>query len=56
MTADAVAPCVARTPAAMILTMWNGYVLVLFEEGFQPPVSYQCGVMTQNVNICLCSL
>ena len=32
--------------------MHNGYVLVLLEEGFRPPVSYQRGGMTQNVNIC----
>ena len=29
--------------------------LFLFEEGFQLLASYQCGEMTQNVNICLCS-
>ena len=56
MAADALAPYVARTSAAMILTMQNRLVLVLFEEGFQLPASYQCGEMTQKVNICLCSL
>ena len=56
MAADALAPYIARTSAATILTMQNKWVLVLFEEGFQLPASYQCGEMTQNVNICLYSL
>ena len=56
MAADALAPYVARTSAAMILTLQNRQVLVLFEEGFQLPPSHQCGKMTQNVNICLGSL
>ena len=34
MAADALAPYVARTSAAMILTMQNMQVLVLLEEGF----------------------
>ena len=55
MASDALSPYVART-SAMVLTMQNRYVLVLYEEGFQLPASYQCGEMTQNVNICLCSL
>ena len=56
MAANALAPYVARTSAAMILTMQNRQVLVLFEEGFQLPLLYQCGDMTQNVDMCLCSL
>ena len=51
MAADALAPYVARTSAAMILTMKKRYILVLSEEGFQLPASHQCGKMTQNVNI-----
>ena len=47
MAADALAPYVTRTSVAMILTMWNRWVLVLFEEGFQIHASYQCGEMTQ---------
>ena len=35
MAADALAPCVARTSAAMILIMLNRQVLVLLEEEFQ---------------------
>ena len=46
MTADVLAPYIARTPAAMILTMQNGKVFILFEEEFRPPVSYQCGAKT----------
>ena len=34
MAADALAPYVARTSAAMILTTLNMQVLVLLEEGF----------------------
>ena len=34
MAADALAPYVAGTSAAMILTMYNTYVMVLLEEGF----------------------
>ena len=40
MAADALAPCVARTSAAMILIMWNRQVLVLLEAEFQLHVSY----------------
>ena len=56
MVVDALAPCVARTSAAMILIVWNRQVLVLLKDGFQLPVSYQCGQMAENVYICLCSL
>ena len=35
MAADVLAPCVARTSAAMILIMKNRQVLVLLEEEFQ---------------------
>ena len=40
MAADALAPCVARTSAAMILIMLNRQVLVLLDEEFQLYVSY----------------
>ena len=40
MVADALAPCVARTSAAMILIMVNRQVLVLLEDEFKQPVSY----------------
>ena len=40
MAADALAPCVARTSAAMILIMLNRQVLVLLEEEFQLHLSY----------------
>ena len=40
MVADALAPYVARTSAAMVLIMSNRQVLVLLEEEFQLPVSY----------------
>ena len=40
MVADALAPSVARTSAAMILIMANRQVLYLLKEEFQLPVSY----------------
>ena len=40
MAADAVAPCVARTSAAMMLIMNIRQVLVLLDEELQLPVSY----------------
>ena len=46
MVADALAPCVARTSAAMILIVWNRQVLVLLKEEFLLPVSNQYGGMT----------
>ena len=42
-----VAPSVARTSAPIILTMENRHVPVLYEEGFQPPVSWQCGELIE---------
>ena len=40
MVADALAPCVTRISAAMILIMYNRQVLLLLEEEFQLAVSY----------------
>ena len=40
MVADALAPCVAMTSAAIILIMYNRQALVLLEEEFQLRVSY----------------
>ena len=54
--ADALAPCIARPSAAMILIMYNRQVFVLHEEGIQLPVPCQCGAVTWNVNICFCFL
>ena len=53
MPADALAPCVARSSAAMVLAMRNGQVLVFHEEGFQLPVSCQCRGLTEDVNMFL---
>ena len=41
MAIDALAPCVARTSAAVVLTMQDNKVLVFPEEEFQPPVPSQ---------------
>ena len=42
MSTDALAPCIARTSTAMILTVQARQVLVSSEEGFQLRVSSQC--------------
>ena len=55
MVVDALAPWVARSSAAMKLNMHTR--LVLREEGFQLPVSWQCaecGRIIKIVNTCLC--
>ena len=44
--AYALAPCVAGTSAAMILSIHNSKVVVLHEEGFQLHVPCQCGRRT----------
>ena len=41
MAANALAPCVARTMAAMILTMQDNWFLVFHGERFQLPTPYQ---------------
>ena len=46
MAADALAPFVAMTSAAMILTMSNRQAFVLLEEEFQLLVTYYCEGMT----------
>ena len=42
MATDASAPCVARTWAAMVLTIQDKLVLSFHEEDFQPPVPSRC--------------
>ena len=37
MAADALAPCVARASAAMVLSLWNQQVLIINKERFQSP-------------------
>ena len=54
MTTDALAPCITRSSAATILAMWNRQVLVFHEGGFQLPVSYRCGGMTENCRYIFC--
>ena len=56
ITVDALAPCVARTSAPMILIMNNKPVLVLREEGFQLPVSCKCVRMIKILDTFLCFL
>ena len=51
MAADALAPSLARSSAAIVLTMQDGRVLVFHEEGFQLPVASQCWEMMENVDV-----
>ena len=48
MGADAVAPCVARSSAAMVLAMQDNQVLVFQVEGFQLLVSSPSWEITEN--------
>ena len=42
ITADALAPCVARASAAVVSTMQDEWILVFHEKGYQPPAPSQC--------------
>ena len=42
MAADGLGPCLARTSAAMILTVWNVDILVLLGSQFQQPETFHC--------------
>ena len=53
MTADAMAPCVARASAVMMLTLQDKRTLVFNEEGFQMPTPSQGWEMLENGNIFL---
>ena len=48
MAADALAPCVARTSAAMILTMCKLDILDFLGNAFQQPVMFPLWEMMQN--------
>ena len=54
MAADALAPCVTKSSAAMVLIMQDEHVLVFHEEGFQQPAPSPFWEMMENVNISLC--
>ena len=51
MVADALAPCVTRTSATMVLTMKDKCVHVIHKEGFQVPAASQWWEMIENANI-----
>ena len=40
MAADALAPCIARSLAALALIVWDKWAFVFHKEGFQLPVPY----------------
>ena len=54
MAAEALAPCVARTSAAMVLNMQNKQVFAFYEERFHLRQPYQCWERIDNANIILC--
>ena len=47
MTADALAPCVAKSTASMILTVQDKYILVFLKKIFQLTAPSQCWEMIQ---------
>ena len=51
MVADALAPCVNKASASMVLIMQGKQLLVFHKEGFQLTVPYQYGAMIENQNI-----
>ena len=51
MAADSLAPCDAKSSAAMVLTMWDKRILVFHNEKFQALVSSQCSEMIENTNV-----
>ena len=56
MAADALAPCVARASASMVLTMQDKQLLVFHKERFQRPVLSQDREMIENTNVFSCFL
>ena len=51
MATDALAPCVASASAAMVLTMQDKRLCVLYQELFQLPAPAQWRDMIENKNI-----
>ena len=51
MAADALAPCVTSSSAAMILTMLDKWDLVFYQEIFQLTVSFYCREMIWEMKI-----
>ena len=56
MAADVLAPCRARSSAAMVLAMLDKQVLVFDDEGSKPPVLSQCYESIENTIVFLCFL
>ena len=51
VTADALAPCITKSPAAMVLYKQDKQVLVFWMEKFQLPEHSQCSEIRQVTNI-----
>ena len=51
MAADALAPCIARSSATMVLTVQGKWIFVFHEDEFQLPTPSQWWVMIKYVNI-----
>ena len=48
---DALAPCVTRSPAAILLNIWDKQVLISQEGRFQLPVFVWCWEIVKNIYI-----
>ena len=53
ITSDALAPCITRSSAAVVLTAQDKQVLVFLGGGFQWPGSSWCWEMVENANMIL---
>ena len=51
VAADAMDPIITRSSVAMVLSMWDKWVLVFYEKEFQLSVSLFCWEMAQSVHI-----
>ena len=56
MVGNALAPCITRPSAAMILTVQNKHVFVIHEERFQLHAPSYCWKIIENGNTFLCFL
>ena len=48
MSVDALAHCATRSSSAMLLAMYDKYVLAFYVERFEHPAPYQCGRIVEN--------
>ena len=51
IVADALAPCIARSSAPMILNVCNMDILVIIGSEFEQSVTFQCWAVMWNANV-----